>query len=95
MSVEAFGGEMGTSDEMENLEHELAILRPKSGDVLVLYVDRELGAERTRRLRDMVRRAREVGHLPDRVGFLLIAGEDARLECVSEEEMARAGWRRA
>jgi hypothetical protein len=86
---------MAKTDEMEDLEHELAVLRPQPGDVLVLYVESELSAERARHLRDMVRRARELKHLPERVGFLVIAGEHARLECVSEEEMARAGWRRA
>jgi len=86
---------MSKSHETEDLEHELAVLRPKAGDVLVLYLEQEIGAERVRRLRDMVRRAREVGQLPEHVGFLVIAGERARLECVSEEEMARAGWRRA
>jgi hypothetical protein len=86
---------MAKSVEMEDLEHELAVLRPRPGDVLVLYVEHELTAGRARQLRDMVRRAREVGQVPEHVGFLLIAGENARLECVSEEEMARAGWRRA
>jgi hypothetical protein len=86
---------MSKSHETEDLEHELAVLRPKPGDVLVLYVEQEMGAERARRLRDMVRRAREMGRLPEQVGFLVIAGERARLECVSEEEMAQAGWRRA
>ena len=86
---------MSKSHETEDLEHELAVLRPKAGDVLVLYLEQEISAERVRRLQDMVRRAREVGQLPEQVGFLVIAGERARLECVSEEEMARAGWRRA
>jgi len=86
---------MSKSSETENLGHELAVLRPKAGDVLVLYLEEDIGAERVRRLRDMVRRAREAGQLPEHVGFLVIAGERARLECVSEKEMARAGWRRA
>ena len=86
---------MATSNEIGDLEHELAILRPKAGDVLVLYIEREIGADRMRRLRDMLHRAREAGQLPERVGFLVIAGENARLECVSEKDMARAGWRRA
>ena len=86
---------MGTSLDVEDLEHELAVLRPRPGDVLVLYIDHELSAMRARQLRDTVRRARERAQLPEHVAFLVIAGENARLECVSEEEMARAGWRRA
>ena len=86
---------MGGIHESEDFEHELAILRPRPGDVLVLYVEQDVTPERARQLRDMVRRARATGQVPEQVGFLLIAGEKARLECVSEDEMAHAGWRRA
>ena len=80
---------------MDDLEHELAVLRPRPGDVLVLYLEQELSGVRSRQLRDMMRWGRVMGQLPEPVGFLVFAGENARLECVSEDEMARAGWRRA
>lgn len=78
--------------EREDIRHELAVLRPKRGDIVVLYVPDDTVQVRAGILREELLGELRRGGVQDVACFVLPHG--ARLQTMTAEELARLGLRR-